>query len=385
MDVRVDPPEWLQWDQEAIKAHDTRGRYYRYAYGIKDIQIKNKKYEMASVYVTKPIVLDGNIAEVSLETDDYNQAMNNLSTGINPFDTSIEYYISFKEVPALEDWIPILPKNETFIENELLLFENASSAPLRFACDTSREISVFKNGIKLNKQIWSFGNNAIHIDSGFDKYSKYSIQYYPDINSSSPWDIELKEKDREIVPFTNPDGSMGEVFKNGTDRNGCITLSRYPYIDYTKINTQTGNSYRPISVELENASIAIPGNKTLKHIGDEESSAIVKTRNITDYKYLSYPTLFPYNMEIDLDTGSMINPFLEYYQDGKKLYFTETFNNTHVYSNMTTNHGEADIKVKYEYLRAKIRFKIILRNTSNKGSFTTPTIDKYNLIFKVIR
>ena len=52
---------------------------------------------------------------------------------------------------------------------------------------------------------------------------------------------------------------------------------------------------------------------------------------------------------------------------------------------MTTNHGDADIRVKYDYLKTSVRLKIILRNTSNKDNALTPIIRGYNLIFKVMR
>lgn len=374
-------PDWLKWDEESIKQHNKLEKGYLYTYGIKDIQIKYKEFKSTSVYVSTPFTVDGNIMEVSLETDEYNPIKETSNRMINPYDTSVEYYISFKERPTYRDWIPILPQNKEFIENELLLFRDSPVCKLRFLCDTSKEIKVFKNGTRLNNQFWSYGaDNTIRIDKGFDKYSIYTVQYYPNYSIDSPWNIELKESDREVVQFINEDGSEGELFKNGTDRNGCITLSKYPFIDYSLVNST--QNYQPIEVILENANIAAPNRKILTYIDSQTEP--VKTKNVTDYKYLTRPVLKPYNATID-ENGNIVNPYFEYYQDGRKLYFTETFNNSHIISNMSTNHGNAWIRVKYSYLRTKVRLKIVLRNTSIKNNAVTPIIKSYNLIFKVMR
>lgn len=378
----MDRPNWLRWDEESLSKAEEFQRKYSYVYGIKDLQIQFREFEDASVYVSRPFVIDGNVAEVSLETQDSRPRFSNLSGNLNPYDTCLEYYVAFDENPVPENWIPILPRDTEVIENELLLFRDTPNCKLRFPRDKSKEGIVYKNGIRLDTQYWSYGKeNSINIDRRFDKYASYTIRYYPDFKDHSPWDVEILASDNNRrQSFINEDGTEGEVFRYGTDRNGRIVLSKHPYIDYSKVNS--GESYNPVQVSIEEAAIAIPGNQVMEYI--DTATSPVKTNNITDYKNRSDTTLRPYNMQKDAE-GNMIRPELQYLQNQRNLYFTETFNNSHIPSNMETNHGDGIIRVKYDYLRTTTRLKIILRNTANKHSTTTPSLHQYNLLFKVVR
>ena len=381
MNAKTNPPGWLKWDEETIRIHDKKEKKYSYVYGLKDIQIKYKEFKSASIYVSKPFQIDGNVAEINLEVNEYNPIKDSqISKAINPYDTSVEYYITFHEDPISTEWIPILPKGKQFIENEVLLFRGSRVCSLRFSCDKSKEVIVYKNGVKLEEQFWSYGSdNTISIDRNFDKYSIYTIQYFPNLNVSSPWDIEYKIND--ALPSQ-------EVFYDGAGRNGEIILSKHPYIDYNKINTDP--NYEPIKVYLQSKDsihmLSGPNKTTYTNIGPIETDKVKAiTKNITDYKYLTEPNPMPYNTSIDPATGEPINLEFQYYQDGRKLYFTETFNNSRIITNRDTNHGDAIIKVQYDYLKVNARLKIILRNTSSGGSTITPSIRDYNLVFKVVR
>lgn len=389
MDPKTNPPEWLNWEEEFISTYDKKEKKYAYIYGVKDLQVKYKEFETASVYVSKPFNIDGNVAEISLEADEYNPTKNSLNRAVNHFDTSVEYYICFKDVvTSPDDWIPILPKQKQIIENEFLLFEDSQTCKLRFKYDKDKETTVYKNGVKLDKQFWSYApDNTIKIDKNFDKYSIYTVRYSPDINTFSPWDIELNEEDRVVVPFVDVNGNREEIFYEGANRNGEIVLSKHPYVDYSKINADD-LTYRPIKITLQSKDaihkIAAPNNTTLDIVGpDPIGASQVITKNITDYKYLTESALTPYNTT--MVNGQPVNAQFEYYQDGRKLCFTETFNNSNIISNQTTNHGDAVVRVKYDYLKVKVRFKIIVRNTSNKSNTITPSVRGYSLIFKVAR
>lgn len=372
-------PKWLDFSEEQITAHDESARLYRYTYGIKDIQVKSNEFEKASVFVSRPYEVDGNVMEVSLEADERNYATYSSGNGTSPFDTTIEYYISFREHPRYDEWIPILPTGRDYIY-EYLFTKGTKQGRLRFACDPSREISVYKNGIKLPEDSWSFcPDNSIAVDKRYDKYAIYTVGYHPNVIQSDPWNINLKEDDREIIPFIGPDGSEGEVFRNGSDRNGTITLCKHPYVDYKRINTEE-TGYHPVEVFLENARIAGPNRTVYTSVGP---STVPATRNVTDYKTLTDSFLCPYDPSPVI--GGISHPYFEYIQDGRKLYFTETFNNSGIVSNMPTNHGDAWVRVKYEYLRSKLRFKSILRNVSPETPSVTPSVNGYSLIFKVMR
>jgi hypothetical protein len=275
----MNTPKWLDWSDENIKSYDKNSHLYRYTYGVKDIQVRYKEFDRSSVFVTKPYEIEGNILEVSLIADDSNYMVQTTNNATSPFDTTIEYYITFKETPTPEDWIPILPSSQDRI-NEFLYMNNSRRSKLRFLCDTSKDIVVYKNGIKLSRDYWSYcADNSIAIDKYFDKYAIYTASYYPDHLAKNPWDIELKPSDRNIVTYEAPDGSKGEVFKEGTDRNGTIILSKTPYIDYEKINS--GAAYTPIEVTLFNGAIAGPNKTVYSTITNTSAPA---TRNVTDYK-----------------------------------------------------------------------------------------------------
>jgi hypothetical protein len=375
----MNTPQWLDWSNNNIASYDKNSHLYRYTYGVKDIQVRYKEFSDSSVFVTKPYEIDGNILEVSLAADESNYMVQSTNNATSPFDTTIEYYITFKENPRYDEWIPILPSGQAIV-NEYLFTDGTKRGKLRFQCNISKEVTVYKNGVKISNDHWSYcSDNSIVIDKYFDKYAIYTVSYYPDILANDPWNVELKPEDRQITPFLSPDGSEGEVFKNGTDRNGTILLSKTPYIDYEKINSGVAG-YNPLDVTLFNGVIAGPNRTVYSTITKDTTPA---TKNVTDYRTLNDTSLKPYDPTVT--NSVMTYPYFEYLQDGRKVYFTETFNNSGIVSNMPTNHGDAWIRVKYNYLRSQFRFKAILRNVSSRTDSLTPSINNYSLIFKVVR
>jgi hypothetical protein len=373
----VDTPKWLDWSDDAIASHDKNSHLYKYTYGVKDIQVRYKEFSRASVFVSKPYDIEGNIMEVSLITDENNYMTQTTNNSTSSFDTTIEYYITFKDNPKYDEWIPILPQGQTRI-NEYLFTNGTRRGKLRFQCDTSKEIMVYKNGVKLNEDYWSYcSDNSIIIDKYWNKYDVYTTTYCPNFLINDPCNISLESLN--IIPYTSPDGSDGEVFKTGTDRNGIITLSKTPYIDYGKINAGTAG-YNPIEVTLFNGTIA-GANKTTYTTVTKDT--IPATRNVTDYLTLAEVSPKPYDPTTL--NSVMTYPYFDYIQDGRKLQLTETFNNSSIVSNMTTNHGDAWIRVKYNYLDSKFRFKAILRNVSSKTNSLTPSFNNYSLVFKVVK
>lgn len=375
----MDIPKWIDWSDENVARYETNKTLYQYTYGVKDIQIKYREFENRSVFVSKPYHIDGNIMEVSLIADEENHLLSSINNAVSKFDTVVEYYISFNENPRYDEWIPILPNGQELV-NEYLFTAGTKKGVLRFKCDNTREVTVYKNGVRLSEDFWSLhADNSVAIDKYFDKYAVYTVSYYPDSAVSDPWNIELKNTDRKIVPYIGPDGTEGEVFKNGTDRNGTVTLSKTPYIDYGKINSSYAG-YSPVEVVLEQAALAGP-NKTVFTTLNKDT--VPTTRNVTDYKTLSSVLLKPY--DFTLVNNSMTYPYFDFLHQENKVYFTETFNNSGIISNMPTNHGDAWIRIKYNYIKTQFRFKIILRNVSNQTRSITPSVNSYSLVFKVIR
>jgi len=105
---------------------------------------------------------------------------------------------------------------------------------------------------------------------------------------------------------------------------------------------------------------------------------MARTLNVTDYSSPDIPVLNPYNPEDDV-------PTFEYYHSGQRVYFQETFRHDSIHSqeNYGDTHGNAIIKVQYEYLVSGVRMKIILRRSKFDGSIT-PKVKRYALKFKVL-
>ena len=360
-----------------------------YVYGLKDISILDKQYERASVFISKPYHVDGNVMQVGLSsveehptfhTDDYTQARQ----------TSIEYYITHTLNPTSEQWYSVLPEGQKDIVNEFLLFDDKKMAYLRFPCNTRKAMSVYRDGVLLEEDDWSFilsdgGNPVINIIRDFNSHACYTIDYFPDESIRNPWTVDFQMLGAKPSKYLNKDGAIGQIFP-GADHNGMVELEYYPYIDYSTIyNTESFDpnlsEYSPIQVTLENANIIAPGKKVHKRIGPltgDMEEGIAYTKNITDY-------LNP-NKEYVLSPYDAVEyPIFEYYQSGRHVYFSETFNKSQIVANNGISHGNANISIQYEYLASNIRLKIILRRIDSSSQGITPVVHQYSLQFRMMK
>ena len=85
---------------------------YVYSLGIKDIQARSVQYDEKQAYVTKPFNITGNVMEVELETEEEHPLFDELNGKSLKQQTSLEYYITYKDRPTVSDWIPILPLDQ---------------------------------------------------------------------------------------------------------------------------------------------------------------------------------------------------------------------------------------------------------------------------------
>lgn len=350
---------------------------YEYIYGLKDLQIRGNEYQEKSIYVSKPIQLEGNVMQVSLTSVEDHPVFDMVTGEAATRQTSVEYYVSYVENPASEDWHAILPEDQKTVKSELLIFDDARTATLRFAALTYEATTLYKDGIKFDN--WSFAAGGTKIQLLVDRVvgSKYTIDYTPNAEISNPWIIDIYEKGLKVAKMT-------ETFVDGTNHNKTINLSRYPYIDYENINLDgdfdPNTGYRPIVVTLKNATIAGPNRTTLKQVDPYASGLSVYTKNITDYKTKEWKVPQAYN----LTTGSVYTVF-EYWNEGNKLYFSETFNKSDILTNQEFNHGNAEVQVEYEYLVSNFRIKIILRRNGMATNSVTPSVLEYSLKFKAMK
>lgn len=375
--------------QRGVRSKKKTKTYKKYVYGIKDLSVLDKHYEKNSVYVSKPYQVDGNIVQVALSSEEIHP--NFVGDGnTQTRSTSIEYYVTHSLNPSLDQWYAILPEGQKVVENEYLLFDDTKRASLRFPCNTSEEVSVFRDGVKLNKDEWAFilsesGSHQVYISHEFNPNAYYTIYYSPDNSIRNPWVVDFQMLGAKPLQYINKDGVGGEIFK-GTDHNGMIELQYYPHIEYSKVyNDDTYNpnssSYTPLSVTLENANILASNHTVHTFVGPyngeiEEGKAY--TKNITDYSNTDKEyTLNPYD--------AVSYPFFEYFQRGRRIYFSETFNRSEIVANNGTSKGNADVKIQYKYLVSNVRIKAILRRADVSSQGVTPMIPEYSLKFKVMK
>jgi hypothetical protein len=359
---------------------------FEYLYGIKNLEVKHTQYENKSVYISKPINAAGNVMQVSLNAIEEHPLFDTLNGKAADRQTSIEYYIASVGTnpnPTLDEWYPILPEGQKTVKSELLMFGTARTAELRFpALIGSKERPVvYRNGLALEDDEWSFADGGTRMQLLIDKdpTAIYTIDYTPNAEFYNPWFIDVNQANSRPVKHT-------QVFENGTNHNKTVVLEKYPYINYELINTTDGydqnlSEYVPIKVKLQEASIIGPSRVTYKEVLPfNNKDQFVFTKNITNYKTGYNEPLKPYS----IDPDTLYNGF-EYYHEGDKLYFSETFNKADIHTNLQESHGNAKIVVEYEYLSSDFRMKIILRRNSTDENTLTPIVHDYTLKFRVMK
>lgn len=352
---------------------------YEYIYGIKDLQIRGNEYMDKSIYVSKPLDVDGNVMQVSLEAVEDHPVFDTVTGEASTRQTSVEYYISYVDNPSSEDWHPILPEGQKRILGQLLMFETARTASLRFPALTYEEATMYKDGIKFTEWSYTAGGTMIQLLTNHVPGSRYTIDYVPNAEIVNPWIIDIHEQGLKIAKHI-------ETFPNGTNHNKTLNLSKYPYVDYEKVNLDgdfdPNTGYKPIQVRLKNANIAGPDRTTIKQVDpySGDVSQKVYTKNITDYETKEWKVPKAYSL-----TKDDLHTAFEYWHEGSKLYFSETFNRAEILTNQEYNHGNAEVEVEYEYLISNFRVKIILRRNGLSSNSVSPMVHEYSLKFKVMK
>jgi hypothetical protein len=369
---------------------------YEYIYGLKEISANSIDNEKNCIFVSTPVQVDGNIAQISLESKEVHPLLVSTDAGItNSRYTSVEYYISYVENPSLNDWMPILPENEEMVINELLFIKN-KQAILRFPALITKDIKVYDNGTLIDNtdKFWEIGtpSNIIVFKKDYNPSHDYTINYYPN-QIADPYLVDIVSSKKTATDYYNNHNEKGEVF-DCANQYCTVTLSHTPYVDRSKINaliSTDGNynpntsSYKPIQVYLENGTIVVPDNKTValaKPYGEAQTGEVC-TKNMTDYINNSIVELQPYSLT--KVNGSPKNMVFEYKQEGDKLVFTENFQTSRDIENIAIAKADADIRVEYQYLVSHIRVKVILRRTGNTDyEAFTPIVKQYTLKIKTL-
>ena len=356
---------------------------YEYVYGIKNMEIKHKQYEPRSIFVSKPIEVEGNVMQVGLHAVEEHPLFDGLDGKASERQTSVEYYITYAENPTQSEWYAILPEDQKTVKCELLMFATSRTAKLRFPAQISgsQRATVYKDQIAMDRSLWTFaeGGTKVQLLVNQDPKAVYTIDYTPNVDAYNPWTIDINQRESRKQ-------KQIDTFVDGTNHNKTVVLSKYPYVDYEKINADVAfdpnlSDYNPVLVRLKNASIQGQNRTTFKEVLPyENTDQLVYTKNVTDYKTGAWKNLKPYS----LLSGQEYNGF-EYWMENNKLYFSETFNKADIYTNQQTNHGNATIEVEYEYLVSNFRLKIIQRRNTADVNTLTPIVHEYALKFKVMK
>lgn len=352
---------------------------YLYSLGLREIQAKSIQYGEKQAYVTKPLPIPGNVMEVQLEASEDHPLFDELSGNSSSRQTSVEYYLSYKQKPGPSDWIPILPMSEKTIKGERLMPDVNGSCTLRFAAKMT-SVRVYANGLLMSQgHVLLLDENRLTIQT-YDAGSIYTVDYEPDSYRQNPWTFKLSDYKKDVIRAV-------ERFENGTAYNKTVTLEHSPFIDLSRMRNSVDynpntDEYKPISVYLKDASIQGEGNILLKEIQPFDADMPNKafTYNRTLYEDKSWSELKPY----DLSKEPAYKGF-DYYQWKNKVTFTEHFNAKNLRENLPYSHGNATIEVHYDALITSFRLKMILRRNSGSEKTVTPKVNDYTLHFKTIQ
>lgn len=359
-------------------ASETPDSLYVYSLGIRDIQAKSIQYNEKEAYVTQPFDIPGNVMEVQLEAEEDHPVFDELSGQAASRQTSVEYYIAYKDKPSANDWVPILPLSDTSVQGERLLLESNGEAQLRFPARMT-SIKCYANGLMMGPGTYTLLSEQRVLINNANQSAIYTIDYAPDQYKLDPWTFKLSEYKKDVSRFV-------ETFKTGTAYNKTITLKNHPFIDLARMRDEEDynpneSEYKPVEVYLRNASIQGRGNTQVKEIRpyDASMSEFPYTYNRTLYEDKSWSELLEYN----LDPENTYVGF-DYYQWKNKLTFTEHFDVKPLAQNLPYTHGNAEIEVHYDALLTNFRLKIILRRNTSTSQTVTPKVENFSIKFKTI-
>lgn len=384
--VQYNVPGPLPEVQSAPVNRDTASqseRQYLYSYGLKNLSIEHSTFAEKGIFVSKPMVMEGNVIEVSLLSHEEHPLFDSLSGKAADRMTSVEYYIAYEENPSLSDWHPILPETEERVLSERMFFTGLT-AKLRFHAKINepKKTAVYKNGLRLDESKWCFIERgaSIQLLEQRDLTAIYTVDYVPDPVFVNPWILNVKEKGAKRV-------RQIDVFDRGTAYNKTVTLSKYPYTDYEYIQSKPNynsntDSYRPFEVYLRNGAIAIGNGKNVDTVFPKVHAPDGQpfTLNRTDYKEGTDLKLQGYS----IDPANKYAGF-EYKHYRNKLTFSETFNRATINGNEKYAHGNAEIEVQYEYLVTNFRLKVILRKNTGNDIVVSPKVNDYQLKYKIMK
>ena len=346
---------------------------FEYQYGLYNLAINFNDYAEKGIYVTKPLT-NLNIQKIELEAKEGHALMENLKANV----TNIEYYVTEKEEPTAEDWLPILPKNIKEIKSELLDIKFTGTeyeGETRFFIDKIHDVR--RNGVRLEANIdYSVVGRRIILHNYLSGYI-YTVDYIP---TPSAYYIDFLDKMKRRV--FNPSYNRTEEYVDGqkmTERIGLpsdtnvVKLKRSPFWDRGRVALMEQNSlfdmatkalaisdwnpthlnsdYLPMEVQ-----IVLPTGETISQPLDESDIITPLLINKTDYHDLERNLLEPFD-----------GTNYQYRIERDELRF-----------NTSLPKGTRLI-VNYVYLTGPIRMKMIMRRNIVDETGMTPLLHEYTI------
>lgn len=326
-----------------------------YQYGLYHIGVYHNDYHEMSVYISKPVKIEGNIGSLLLETKEQHPISKQ---------TDIEYYIEYNNT---NNWIPIVPSTYSKIYSEKVKFEfNQEDERYEYELRVkgkSIPIPILKkNGVSIEVSKYSYSSiyNKIYMTS-IEIGAIYTVEYLP-ADSAKQVDFISYLKSNQIQPFT-----IIEEFY-GTNDNGVIELNHYPYVNKEFVLNQNidwnpsylSNSYVPMKIKIlteEGRYIEQPLNST------EESSGDLYIINKTNYKSNT-------NQKLSFRETELAP--IEYESKNREIKFNYSFSDKN------------KIVVEYKYFIDTIRLKAILRQNNPNQKSVTPILSEYTIRYQKI-
>lgn len=325
------------------------GTSYRYAFGLKNVQLGTSFKGFKSVFVSKVLDAPSDLTEIKIKTAETNlKKKNRINEDVEI--TSIEYSVTNISNPIGEyhpinnpkgHWFPITPVDQDQVKGERLLFDEFGKAYFRMPASYGAPLTVYKNGnpIEYNaaedligtssQQIYGIKLNSLIRASGDIFTCDYTTAYDNSVINFE----KLGGQSPSAMSVFDADG-VGEGFPRSF---GQISLSiKYiPWIDYSKLNAELDETYgitgyQPIIIKLDDGTTAF--NFTNYVTGEN----LVLNSESSEYQFVNQGQSIVFNKPLD---------------QGVRIY--------------------------YQYVPCNVRFKAVLR--CNDITFSSPKLDYIHL------
>lgn len=314
---------------------------YEYIFSIKNISFYSGTgsgdatiavFQDRSVFASKKIPINGLPMRVKMMSNYFTE--NEYEEQLSSDKTSIEFSISIKDNPIFEqDWIPIMPYNDTMVRTEILYPDSSGLCTLRFL-PTEESVRLFQNGNQSRFDSYSVDGKNVNIKQ-LDKNSIYFTSYsLLDEKSSKEPLLFSRSMSNPVLTSSNSDGSTGEKFTK-TNMNNTVQLQNTPYIS---------------------------GEKLIGAVYSSTNGTI--TTNKSSFNNFDYSNYCP--VKVVFNDGSSAINLTNYIRDSFEMpaFYSQTsilfiHSDNNIIFNQPIN---KPFMVIYQYIPSIFRYRVIMRN-----------------------